>query len=507
MSRFFSTVYRFILVVVSITALVFTILSATSCAFVKFDHQYKTVTRFLMEDSTLNNNHAAVVDGGDSDVVARGLQVTGGDETLDPTDADNATMVDNMSSVLPLDGVNVTETVTTATTPATVDTTTPATVDTTTPATVDTTAAVTVAVGVSVASPTVDATVTEATSAAVTTAAVTAGATSVTSPEVAATTIAPATTQPDLAQPTGMGASTLESSGDMSSSSESSGDNMSSSSESSEDAPVPDKNFYGGETPYEDTFYGGDTPPGSSSAASEFAKAAAAGASQAAATASGDAGLYCDGVQSFSVTNVWGSSVEELEAELGTMSDQNQSEELARGAVVLASVFGLIVPFLMIFTMSIGWRMCCERIIFGLVAMCACVSQGVTFLFFNSERYCDGDIVNEILNQVPCVIGDGGIYSIVALLLYALAMFMACRLPKSDPYGLCCKERSAAREQAQNDGIGGTSRTSRFGLVSKGDDDDADNVGDNPANGKPERPNWLSEEDKKKQEIEEQEII
>jgi len=495
MSRFFSTVYRFILVVLSITALVFSILAATSCAFVKFDHQYKSDTRFLMEDSTVNNNYAAVVDGDDGDVVARALQVIGGNETLDPMDTENATttvanFTDDVSSALPLDGMAVTETVTSATTAATVDTTAPE---------------VTFGVEVSVASPTVGVTVTEATAAAnttasATTAAITTGATPVTSPEVATATLAPvpATTQPDLVQPTGMGGSTSESSGDMSTTG------------TSEDAPVPDKNFYGGSQPSENTFYGGDTPPGSSSAASDFASAAAAGASQAAATASGDAGLYCDGVQSFSVTNLWGSSVEELEAELGNMSDQNQSEEIARGAVVSASVFGLIVPFLMIFTMSIGWRMCCERIIIGFVAMCACVSQGVTFLFFNSERYCDGDIVNEILNQVPCVIGDGGIYSIVALVLYALVMAMACRLPTSDPYGLCCKGRSAAREQAQNEGIGGTSRSSQFGLVGKDGDDDVgspDSVGNNPADGKLERPNWLSEEDKKKRELEEQEII
>ena len=123
------------------------------------------------------------------------------------------------------------------------------------------------------------------------------------------------------------------------------------------------------------------------SASAPEATSTANGASEAVATASGDAGLYCNGEQSFSITNLWGGSIKELEEDLADMSDSNVSEELARSAVVTASVFGLVAVFILIMESLIGWRVCCERWIVGLVAMCACVSQGVTFLFFNSERY------------------------------------------------------------------------------------------------------------------------
>ena len=121
------------------------------------------------------------------------------------------------------------------------------------------------------------------------------------------------------------------------------------------------------------------------SASSFEATYTANGASKAVATASGDAGLYCNGEQSFS--NLWGGSIKELEEDLADMSDSNQSEELARSVVVMASVFGLVEVFILIVESVIGWRVCCERWIVGLVAVCACVSQGVTFLFFNRERY------------------------------------------------------------------------------------------------------------------------
>eukprot|EP00584_Thalassiosira_punctigera_P002578 CAMPEP_0172547498 /NCGR_PEP_ID=MMETSP1067-20121228/17016_1 /TAXON_ID=265564 ORGANISM="Thalassiosira punctigera, Strain Tpunct2005C2" /NCGR_SAMPLE_ID=MMETSP1067 /ASSEMBLY_ACC=CAM_ASM_000444 /LENGTH=404 /DNA_ID=CAMNT_0013334591 /DNA_START=240 /DNA_END=1452 /DNA_ORIENTATION=+ len=231
---------------------------------------------------------------------------------------------------------------------------------------------------------------------------------------------------------------------------------------------------------------GSSSDEGSPSAASEKTSALS-GASQAAASASGDAGLYCDGEQSFLVTNLWGQSVQELAEELGTMSDQNESEELARGAAVAACTFGLVAAFVLILTTLIGWRMCCERWIIALAALCACVSQGVTFLFFNSERYCDGDIVHEILNQEPCVLGRGGLYSITALLLYALVMAMACRLPQDDPYGLCCKKRSTARNNESGSEIGSPDATQ-----------------DNTARSgqERERPNWISEDAKGKEENE-----
>ena len=88
----------------------------------------------------------------------------------------------------------------------------------------------------------------------------------------------------------------------------------------------------------------------------------------------------------------------------------------------------------------------------------------IAFITFITPRR-DGDIVNEILNQEPCVIGQGSVYSIVAILLYALVMIMACRLPQDDPYGLCCKKRSAARNNENGGGNDNSSSRSKFGLL------------------------------------------
>ncbi len=52
------------------------------------------------------------------------------------------------------------------------------------------------------------------------------------------------------------------------------------------------------------------------------ASAVADSATQAAATASVEAGLHCNGVQSFSVMNLWGQSALELKDKLMTMSEE-----------------------------------------------------------------------------------------------------------------------------------------------------------------------------------------
>lgn len=101
----------------------------------------------------------------------------------------------------------------------------------------------------------------------------------------------------------------------------------------------------------------------------------------------------------------------------------------------------------------------------------------------------DGDIVNEILNQEPCVVGQGGLFSIIAIVLYALMIVLACRLPQDDPYSPCCKKNNVDK-----DGVPSSSSSdSRKGFGLLGSKNSSSDNG-NPANGKPERPNWLSEE-------------
>jgi len=38
----------------------------------------------------------------------------------------------------------------------------------------------------------------------------------------------------------------------------------------------------------------------------------------------------------------------------------------------------------------------------------------------------------------PCVLGTGGTYSIVALVLYFVISILICCAPSADPYHLCC---------------------------------------------------------------------
>lgn len=257
MGRCFSTVYRFIAVATSVSALVLGILSATSCAFVKFDHQYKSEGRRLSEKDVADYHFVI-------DTHGRLLQ----DPFAKPVDDEDVIFNDLGSATLP---------------------------------------------------PTLD-----------------------TLAEGAAP--APAVVTTSTAAPTksimmgGMG------------------DGL----DDEEDSPQ-----FG--TAADEDYAPSENEP--------------------IATASGEAGLYCDGEQSLSITNLWGGSMQEFKSKVQEESDNNQSEELARGAVLASVIVGSVLVFVLIMESLFGWRICCERYIVGVVAMVACLSQGLTFLFFNSERY------------------------------------------------------------------------------------------------------------------------
>lgn len=38
--------------------------------------------------------------------------------------------------------------------------------------------------------------------------------------------------------------------------------------------------------------------------------------------------------------------------------------------------------------------------------------------------------------------GQGALYSAIAIALYGLMVIMGCRLPKDDPHGLCCRKKN-----------------------------------------------------------------
>jgi hypothetical protein len=59
----------------------------------------------------------------------------------------------------------------------------------------------------------------------------------------------------------------------------------------------------------------------------------------------------------------------------------------------------------------------------------------IQFHFIHSN----GDILTEILHQVPCTVGDGGVFSILAFIMYFLSGVFICCVPKPKPV-LCQKE-------------------------------------------------------------------
>jgi len=241
---------------------------------------------------------------------------------------------------------------------------------------------------------------------------------------------------------------------------------------------------YSGESSTPQISGGGDTY-----GSSAYGSSSTASASGASAIVAGDAGLYCDTDPSFTYTSLWnGGSIKAFEAEIASESDNNKSEEIARNAVLIATIVGAFMATILTIEFLLGWKMCLEKWFIGLLALVACVSQGATFAFFNSQRYCDGDILHEILNQEPCVLGQGGIMSIVALLLYFFTLLLVCKVPQDEPYGLCCQGRKNNDSEKVFQGEGD-------GML----------MGSNSNDAKPERPGWISEDNRSEEE--ENEII
>lgn len=126
----------------------------------------------------------------------------------------------------------------------------------------------------------------------------------------------------------------------------------------------------------------------SSGSSSSSASGQTTTSTTAAAQVTGESGLFCDSETSFFVSNLWGeSSVSDFESKIATESNDDQSEEIARNAVVAALVIGTITLFVMLLECILGWRVWCDKVLVGLLAFMACVSQGITFLFFDSDRY------------------------------------------------------------------------------------------------------------------------
>jgi len=466
MGRCFSTVYRIVLVIASLVAVVLTIMSATSCAFVKFDHQYGGDRRSLqgVTGTTLGATGTSIPGVADPADAVTAAVAAPGDDTAGVDPADAAATVSTSEAA---GGTNppATATATAAGDDAAGSGTDPTKATATTEgdafvAAVDTATAefdtATSAAGDALAA------AVESTAASVAPEGEPVPAASAVDTTAAADPTAPKTKLPPVEVPI---------------------------------SSKEDEGLAKGEFPWAELNEDGGST--SEDTASALGASSSSSVESVEAQVSGDAGLFCDGQKSFSVTNLWGGTIAEFEEEIATESDMNQSEELARNAVIMAAVFGSFAAVILIIEGVLGWRMWCERWIIGIVSIMACVSQGITFLFFNSERYCDGDIVNEIINQKPCVVGQGGVYSITALVLYVVMVVMSCRLPKDDPYGLCCKKNDSSAQDSTTS-AGGSGKFGLLGGGSKGGSETfkGSNGGtdDDPRR---ERPNWLSEDARK----------
>lgn len=294
MGRIFATVYRVVLVGLSLSALVLSIMSATSCAFVEFNHQYKDDRRHLP-----SLDSSSIVVGGD-----RSRKLPPSSAMPDADSAPATTGYDEQ----------------------------PYTTSTAFNGTTTTTYAN--------------------------------GTSTIADPDGTATTFHPngtaTTTHPDGTAMTTHAngtATTAHANGTTTTS-------------------------HAGAAPSSTT-----AAQGSSSSAVSSTTGGTASTASVGATAIGEAGLFCDGSKSLSVTALWGGTFQDVEDKIANASDRNQSEELARNAAIVSAIFGSLILSILAVGSIIGWRCICEGYIVGLASLMACVSQGVTFLFFNSERY------------------------------------------------------------------------------------------------------------------------
>ena len=99
----------------------------------------------------------------------------------------------------------------------------------------------------------------------------------------------------------------------------------------------------------------------------------------------GSAGLFCEDLRLLDV--LWNDSLGQIEKDIADSSHDDRSEESARKGAIVAIAMGASSTLLLIFESWLGWRMCFERCFLGSFFVAACVAQGTTFLFFDSDRY------------------------------------------------------------------------------------------------------------------------
>jgi hypothetical protein len=376
MGRAFATVYRIVLVGVSLAALILSIMSATSCAFIKYDHQYK--------DDNANDGGRFLFSLSSSSSLSSSFDVTHQRQLPQSTampENDDAPTDDAPTEDAPTDDAPLTTTTTTTTTTDDAMTDDGATKDvithsngTKTTTTKHSNGTSTVAHlhpnGTKVTTHSDGTTTITSHPTPTTTTSTGGGNNQITHAAGGTTSVVKhtnGTTTAIMKHPNG---TTVTNNPDGTSTTVHNSINVVADDDS---IPVND-----------DATSPSTSTPALGSSSSSSSSSVITGA---AAATTGDAGLFCNGIQSFTITSLWNGSYQDLEDKIADDSDRNQSEELARNAAIVASLFGSVIIVILSIGGSIGWRCFCERWIVGLAAFMACVSQGITFLFFNSEQY------------------------------------------------------------------------------------------------------------------------
>jgi len=110
----------------------------------------------------------------------------------------------------------------------------------------------------------------------------------------------------------------------------------------------------------------------------------------------------------------------------------DESETAARWGATMAPLLAGSALLLCMFEFCLC-RFPCSRLLIGAFFMAAQVMQGLTFLWLNSQRLCNGDIVNTMLHQDPCTPNQGSVFAIVALLCFFFCGVLVFCTPKPEP--------------------------------------------------------------------------
>lgn len=130
--------------------------------------------------------------------------------------------------------------------------------------------------------------------------------------------------------------------------------------------------------------------------------------------------------------------------------EYDQAEKVARGAAIVAPISATFSLLLFCVEFCCCHFTCSQSFInFGLAL--AQVSQGLSFLFFDSGTFCGGDLIQEIMTQTPCTVGSGAAYSIAALVSFFIAEVIVFCTPRPESIlGMDVKEKTSRKKSTKS---------------------------------------------------------